>query len=287
MLVEAADVADYDGCPGVEPLCTEQGAPKAAVDLVVSLGGDGTLLHAARLFRFLECGDHDLLPPCLVLGAGSLGFLASAAAANWRSVLEMALQGTERPVPCTLRTRLLCTLRTAAGDTVAMWHALNECVVLSRGQAIGKLRVFVDRSFVTLVEGDGIIISSPTGSTGYSLSCGGPIVSPSVPCTLLTPIAPASLSFRPVLISEMSTVEVWLPAGARLGAASVVLDGRHMGMLERGGSVTITVARPLPVLNVAVLDKDWFAAINRKLKWNARDAEQADAEGGESDGISD
>merc|ERR1719230_1741450 len=105
-----------------------------------------------------------------------------------------------------------------------MWHALNECVVLSRGQSIGKLSVFVDGSFVTLVEGDGLIISSPTGSTGYSLSCGGPIVSPSVPATLLTPIAPASLSFRPMIISEMSQVELVLPLGARMGEAKVTID---------------------------------------------------------------
>merc|ERR1740122_955522 len=104
---------------------------------------------------------------------------------------------------------------------------------------MGKLALFVDGTFVTLVEGDGIVISSPTGSTGYSLSCGGPIVSPSVPCMLLTPIAPASLSFRPVLISELSQVEVILPPRARTGEATVVVDGRDMGTLGRGGKVQV------------------------------------------------
>lgn len=103
-------------------------------------------------------------------------------------------------------------------------------------------------------------------------------MSPSVPCMLLTPIAPASLSFRPVLISELSQVEVILPPRARTGEATVVVDGRDMGTLGRGGKVQINLARPVPVLKNNVLDRDWFDAITNKLKWNARDVAQADAE---------
>lgn len=275
IFVEPSHWPDYKGIAGVLALDVNEGS-RTAVDLVVSMGGDGTLLHASRLFRFLDRCLHELLPPCLVLGLGSLGFLASVAAADWKLALMGALRGNVDPVPCTLRTRLRCILQSPDGRHIATWYALNECVVLSRGNAIGKLRLSVDGTFVTLVEGDGIIVSSPTGSTGYSLSCGGPIVSPSVPCTLLTPIAPASLSFRPLLISELSSVEVLLPSGARTGHASVVLDGREMGKLERGSRVLVAVARPIPVLNVAGLDRDWFDAITSKLKWNVRDVEQAD-----------
>mmetsp|Transcript_105683 Transcript_105683/g.203016 ORF Transcript_105683/g.203016 Transcript_105683/m.203016 type:complete len:373 (-) Transcript_105683:145-1263(-) len=277
VLTEEADVQDYEESLGVFALDPSR-TRKAAVDLVVTLGGDGTLLHASRLFRFLDRGVDKLLPPCLVLGMGSLGFLATCPGKDWQRALTSALRGHLDPLPCTLRTRLRCQLHleSSGSEQCNTWHALNEVVVLSRGTAIGKLRLLVDGSFVTLVEGDGLIISSPTGSTGYSLSSGGPILSPSVPATLLTPIAPASLSFRPVLISEMSTVEVQLPAQARIGEASVLLDGRHMGNLERGGSVIISVARPIPVINVAGLDRDWFEAITNKLKWNVRDVEQAD-----------
>jgi len=207
---------------------------------------------------------------------GSLGFLATVAAADWRPALARALRGDVDPVPCTLRTRLKVCLRSQ--EASSPWYALNECAILSRGESIGKLRLFVDGTLVTLVEGDGLLISTPTGSTGYSLSCGGPIVSPSVPGTLLTPIAPASLSFRAVMISELSTVEVVLPSGARSPSAEVVIDGRAMGNLGRGDSVFVTVGRPIPVLNVSALDRDWFGAITAKLKWNQRDTEQADLE---------
>lgn len=274
IFVEPDAILDYEGLLGVRALDTS-GERLESIDLVISLGGDGTLLHASRLFRFLERCTNKLWPPCLVLGQGSLGFLATVDATDWQGALSRTLCGNVEPVPCTLRTRLRCDLQDADGQSLATWYALNECAVISRSSAIGKLNIFVDGTFVTRVEGDGIIISSPTGSTGYSLSCGGPIVSPSVPCTLLTPIAPASLSFRPVLVSELSVVEVYLPPGARAGEAAVALDGRDMGKLERGGKVVISVARPLPILNVTGLDRDWFEAITTRLKWNARDTEQA------------
>eukprot|EP00929_Paragymnodinium_shiwhaense_P054645 TRINITY_DN27402_c0_g1_i2.p1 TRINITY_DN27402_c0_g1~~TRINITY_DN27402_c0_g1_i2.p1 ORF type:complete len:464 (+),score=54.11 TRINITY_DN27402_c0_g1_i2:39-1430(+) len=276
VLVENDELRHYEGVDHVSALDTE--TAQNVVDLVISLGGDGTFLHAARLFRYLECGQSDLLPPCLVLGAGSLGFLATVDASAWEIALESTLQGHREPVPCTLRTRLRCKLKDARRETQRLWFALNECVVQPRGDAIGKLQLWVDDHFVTLVEGDGLIISSPTGSTGYSLSCGGPIVSPSVPGTILTPIAPASLSFRPVVISEHSRIELVLPVAARVKKASVIIDGRRMGNLQPGGSVYVDVARPVPVLNVANLDKDWFGAITTKLKWNARDVEQADSD---------
>mmetsp|Transcript_54684 Transcript_54684/g.85063 ORF Transcript_54684/g.85063 Transcript_54684/m.85063 type:complete len:385 (+) Transcript_54684:54-1208(+) len=277
VFVESEDLADYGNNQNVCALDTS-GKRKEAVDLVISLGGDGTLLHASRLFRFLERCISELLPPCLVLGMGSLGFLATVDASQWKPALETTLCGNLHPVPCTLRTRLFCSLECPGDGPAFGWHALNECAVLTRGRAIGKLHVYVDGAFVTRVEGDGIIISSPTGSTGYSLSCGGPIVSPSVPCILMTPIAPASLSFRPILVSEQSRIDIALPIGARTGQATIVVDGRKMGTLRHGGQVVLNLARPIPVLNVAGQDKDWFDAITTKLKWNARDVEQADVD---------
>ncbi|CAK0836425.1 unnamed protein product [Prorocentrum cordatum] len=181
VIVEVGDLRDYPEVPGLSTLCTEE-VGSQAVDLVVALGGDGTFLHASRLLRFVQRVNH-LLPPCRRMG--SLGFLATVAAADWRPALARALRGDVDPVPCTLRTRLKVCLRSQ--EASSPWYALNECAILSRGESIGKLRLFVDGTLVTLVEGDGLLISTPTGSTGYSLSCGGPIVSPSVPGTLLTP----------------------------------------------------------------------------------------------------
>eukprot|EP01062_Namystynia_karyoxenos_P002788 TRINITY_DN10988_c0_g1_i1.p1 TRINITY_DN10988_c0_g1~~TRINITY_DN10988_c0_g1_i1.p1 ORF type:complete len:683 (+),score=171.39 TRINITY_DN10988_c0_g1_i1:71-2050(+) len=271
--VEGSQLADY---AGAAVSVVEEEDPANEVDLVVTLGGDGTLLHLSRLF---DRGDgYGPLPPCIVFSMGSLGFLAnwSVEGTGWHDALSRALRGTVHPLHATMRTRLRCVVRNgAAGET--LHHVLNECVVLSRGDAIAKIRVFVDGDFLTLMEGDGLIVATPTGSTGYTMSCGGSVVAPSVPCTLLTPIAAASLSFRPVIVNEMSTLRLELPRGARAKRLDVIFDGRKDATLLPGGHVEIQTSRwPLPVINVAHLDRDWLDGLSSKLKWNARGAEQED-----------
>eukprot|EP00756_Hemistasia_phaeocysticola_P017970 Hpha_TRINITY_DN15565_c4_g7::TRINITY_DN15565_c4_g7_i1::g.108011::m.108011/K00858/ppnK, NADK; NAD+ kinase len=270
--VEPAALHDFGGIEGI--VAHKEESPAEDVDLVIALGGDGTLLHVSRLF---DKGDlYGPLPPCLVIGMGTLGFLANFQVTDWMPVLTRVLDG--EPMPVTMRTRLRCAVVNPDGSRRSLHHVLNECAVATRRQgALGKLALTVDGDLVTQVEGDGLIIATPTGSTGYNLSCMGPIVSPSVPATLITPIAPHSLSFRPVIASELSAIEVHLPVGARSGSIEVSCDGRLADVLPPGGSVRIRTSRhPLPVLTYAGLDRDWFQGITTKLQWNVRGATQPD-----------
>jgi len=272
VLVEPSAEKDFSGIPGIIPHVVD--SPAEDIDLVIALGGDGTLLHVSRLF---DRGDrYGPLPPCLVIGMGSLGFLANFKVADWTPVLTRVLDG--EPMPVTMRTRLRCAVVNPDGTRKCLHHVLNECAVATRRQgALGKLLLSVDGDLVTQVEGDGLIVATPTGSTGYNLSCMGPIVSPSVPATLITPIAPHSLSFRPVIASELSQIEVNLPVGARSGSIEVSCDGRLAAVLPPGGSVRVRTSRfPLPVLTCSALDRDWFQGITSKLQWNVRGTTQPD-----------
>ena len=242
-----------------------RGSLPSDLQLIVSIGGDGTLLHAARLYSEGNCPT---LPPCVIFGMGSLGFLGNFKASKWPEVLTHVMSPAEAKF-ITVRSRLKCTIN---DDDKKSIHVLNECALISRWEGkLGKFILRIDGEMVTVIEGDGIVISTATGSTGYSMSLGGPIVSPSVPCTILTPIAPSSLSFRPIIVSESSTVEVI----CQVKTSDVIADGRHLSTISTGDKVSI-VASPSPmiVVNSKPLDHDWYEGINSKLKWNARGATQ-------------
>lgn len=151
-----------------------------------------------------------------------------------------------------------------------MHHVLNE-VVIDRGAfpSTVLLEVFVDRTYVTSVEADGLIIATPSGSTAYSMSAGGPMVAPSVPCTILTPIAPLSLSFRPVVLPESSDVCIHLPKRSRANARAS-FDGKHSMRIKRDTSLFFSASlSPLPVITLSRMDHDWYDGITSKLKWNS------------------
>eukprot|EP01059_Diplonema_ambulator_P005007 TRINITY_DN14746_c0_g3_i1.p1 TRINITY_DN14746_c0_g3~~TRINITY_DN14746_c0_g3_i1.p1 ORF type:complete len:321 (+),score=74.29 TRINITY_DN14746_c0_g3_i1:96-1058(+) len=271
VLVEQNCVNDFPTLPVRPSTC----GPSEQIDLIVVLGGDGTLLHASRLF---STRSHGPLPPCVTFGLGSLGFMANFSFDKWSSVMERIIK-TETPLHATLRTRLLCQLKDQNQEVIHAQKVLNDLVVCQAtgSGGIGKFKLFIDNHFITLIEGDGVIVSTPSGSTGYNMSCGGAMVAPSVPCTLLTPIAPSSLSFRPILINEQSVVEIVLPTQARAKMAQTVCDGRKIPDLLPGHRVSITTSKfPLPVINLQQLDHDWLDGITNKLKWNQRGANQSD-----------
>jgi len=128
----------------------------------------------------------------------------------------------------------------------------------------------VDGERVTLVQGDGIILATPTGSTAYSLACGGSMVHPAVPGMLLTPVAPHSLSFRPALLPDSAEVIVIVPLSARAGV-NMSLDGKDICGLQVGDSVLVTTSsHPVPAICRETDSKDWFASVNQALQWNRR-----------------
>ena len=153
------------------------------------------------------------------------------------------------------------------------WLALNE-VVIDRGTAtmLGMLHVYCDEHFITSAQADGIIVATPTGSTAYSLAAGGPLVAPSIPAFLLTPICPHSLSFRPTILPDSVTLRVELPRSCRQGSAQVSFDGKNPQTLYRGDSVLVrTSVYPLPAVCSVDQHVDWFNSVTKKLLWNVRE----------------
>uniref|UniRef100_A0A1D2A851 NAD kinase 2, chloroplastic n=1 Tax=Auxenochlorella protothecoides TaxID=3075 RepID=A0A1D2A851_AUXPR len=236
-----------------------------SVDLCITLGGDGTVLHLASLFA----DDARPIPPVISFAMGTLGFLTPFSAGEAEAVLAKLLwpPWQAEPVFCTLRTRRQCEVYWA-GRMQRVHMVLNECLV-DRGAspAMVLLECFVDGRHATTVQADGLIIAPPSGSTAYSMSAGGPMVAPSVPCTIITPVAPHSLSFRPLVVPENSVIEVHLPSNSR-AQARASFDGRHAMRMLRDSSIVCRASRyALPMINRHPLDEDWYEGITQKLRW--------------------
>lgn len=181
-------------------------------DFVITLGGDGSILHVSSLF------DRDAVPPVLSFSMGTLGFLLPYDISSYKQAVEDMVQGN---ISLLLRMRLRQTSHRKDGETFCQIqdqrqgggcydvHLMNE-VTLHRGREphMTKIDAYVDGQHLTQAISDGLIIATPTGSTAYSLSAGGPIVHPSVQSLVLTPICPRSLSFRTVLLPSDSVIQL-------------------------------------------------------------------------------
>uniref|UniRef100_A0A1D1XJV7 Putative NAD kinase 2, chloroplastic n=1 Tax=Anthurium amnicola TaxID=1678845 RepID=A0A1D1XJV7_9ARAE len=175
------------------------------VDFVACLGGDGVILHASNLFR-------GAVPPVVSFNLGSLGFLTSHAFEDYKQDLMAVIHGnnTLDGVYITLRMRLRCEIfRNGKAIPGKVFDVLNE-VVVDRGSNpyLSKIECYEHNRLITKVQGDGVIVATPTGSTAYSTSAGGSMVHPNVPCILFTPICPHSLSFRPVILPDSAQLEL-------------------------------------------------------------------------------
>lgn len=154
-------------------------------------------------------------------------------------------------------------------------HVLNE-IVIERGpcSCLTQLELYADKNHLTTMQADGVVVATPTGSTAYSLSAGGSLVHPSVPAMLITPIAPHTLSFRPMILPDTVELRIEVPKSARTSGWTS-FDGRNRVELFRGDQISIT-ASPFPVITVSADNqhRDWFASLNRCLNWNARIRQQ-------------
>jgi len=233
--------------------------PKA-VDLVVVLGGDGTLLSMAD--RIGQSG-RDI--PILGVNFGSLGFLTEIRINELYPSLESVLNGSARYDE---RLMLVADVR-RAGAPFDRRIVLNDVVftkgVLSR---MIELSVSVSGGFVTRVKADGLIIASPTGSTAYNLAAGGPIVHPVVDALILTPIAPHTLTNRPIVIPAASSVEVQ-PHVNGSDEVYVTYDGQAGYPLREGDVIDVNRAeRPLRLVKAPA--RTYFEVLREKLKWGER-----------------
>jgi NAD+ kinase len=249
---------------GVEAV-TDRDVPREPmpheVDLVVVLGGDGTLLAMAD--RIAQAG-RDI--PILGVNFGSLGFLTEIRIDELYPSLESVLNGTAR-----YDERLMLDAEaTRVGQPADRQIVLNDVVftktALSR---MIELSVSVSGSFVTRVKADGLIIASPTGSTAYNLAAGGQIVHPTVDALVLTPIAPHTLTNRPVIIPASATVDVQPLVESESDDMFVTYDGQKGYKLRRGDAVRVQRAKQMLRL-VKAPARTYFEVLREKLKWGER-----------------
>ncbi len=225
-----------------------------ASQLLLVLGGDGTLLTAAHLAT-----PRGL--PVLPINLGSLGFLTSFTQEELYPALEDALAGRSF---ITSRVMLHVELE-RAGKVIEAQNVLNEAVINKGALArmIG-LELAIDGDFVCRYRADGLIVATPTGSTAYSLSASGPIVHPAVEAFLITPICPHTLSDRPVVVRDNSSIEVTLSTDTE--SVFLTLDGQKGIALQATDRVCITRAQELLKL-IHQPKKSYFEILRSKLKW--------------------
>lgn len=264
----------------------DEGRLSDFVDFVVCLGGDGVLLHASYLFR-------RSIPPVLSFNLGSLGFLTNHGYSEYRKALREVIYGSQKLETCsmdglgtkgeeklgfhvTLRMRLECEIRRKDVGVTEVHEVLNE-VVVDRGSSsfLTNLECYEKGRFITRVQADGVIVATPTGSTAYSVSAGGSMVHPNVPCILVTPICPHSLNFRPIIMPDYAEIELRVQDNAR-AAAWVCFDGKLRQELQRGDSVVVRMSsHPMPTINRTDLTGDWFDSLDRCFGWSNRQEQQA------------
>jgi NAD+ kinase len=227
-------------------------------ELVVVLGGDGTLISVARLFS-----DKDV--PILGVNLGSLGFLTEITVEELYTRLEKVLEGNPR---VSERMMLEVALH-REGQQIEKCTVLND-VVINKGALarIVDLETRVNRHTLTTYKADGLIVSTPTGSTGYSLSAGGPIIHPLMSCIVITPICPHTLTNRPIVVTDESVISI-IVASSFDEKVYLTLDGQVGFELREGDSVEIRKALETTAL-VMSRSRDYFEILRTKLKWGER-----------------
>jgi NAD+ kinase len=226
-------------------------------DLLIVLGGDGTLLSAARL-----SAEHGV--PILAVNLGGMGFLTTVSQDEMYSDLEEIFAGRYR----VSERVMLETEIVRGGSTFRRQIALNDAVLNKAALArIMDLELRVDDEYVTTYKADGLIFSTPTGSTAYSLSAGGPLVYPTVEAFVVTPICPHTLTHRPLMIPDSATIEVNFKSEDE--AVYLTLDGQVGNQLTRGDCVRMRKAAK-KLLLVRPARKTYYEILRSKLKWGER-----------------
>ncbi len=227
----------------------------AAADLLVVLGGDGTILNAVGNLQ-------DEIKPIFGINIGSLGFLTCLNSLTYREAVASILNGNY-----SLSDRALLAVQVKRGDeTLHESVALNDAVI-SRGKIsrLVRLRTRVNGEALTEFNADGLIVATPTGSTAYSLSAGGPILAPQSGVFVITPICPHVLTNRSVIVEDSSLIEI--EASRAEIPVYLSVDGRDPMTLEFG--TTVAIRRSEKILPLAVLpESSFFSVVRQKLKWS-------------------
>jgi NAD+ kinase len=235
----------------------QQRAVRAPADLYVVLGGDGTLLSVAR-----SIAAHPR--PILGVNLGGLGFLAEIGPEEAKEVLDEVLAGR-----FALEERMALEVTLVRGKrTVVRQRVLNDVVINKSAVArIIGMDLLLDGQFVTVYRADGLIVSTPTGSTAYSLSAGGPVIQPDMEAVLIAPICPHTLTMRPLVVPDLTRVEIALRTGG--SEVYLTLDGQVGYPLRAHDRVRVKRSRE-PVLMVRTGRRNHYDVLCRKLGWGER-----------------
>lgn len=267
MNVRKVGIIVKKNAPGPQALCREMVAWFAErhiatvidqvdgdCDMMVILGGDGTLLHIAD-----QASRHDI--PVVGVNLGGLGFLTEVAVDEWPEELAEILAGK-----VAIEERMMYRARLHRGDAVTDWlYALND-IVISRGgtDQLIRLSAWADDEYITTYRADGLVFSTPTGSTAYNLSAGGPIVHPGQRSILITPICPFMLESRPVLLP--ATVRVLTVLAGPAADAKVIVDGRLTWQMGENDCLEVRAAGK-PLRLICSPRKGYFEILRNKLNW--------------------
>lgn len=256
------DTATFALAEGATPRATaDRDDLPQRVDLLLVLGGDGTLIGMAD-----RMGRTGTSVPILGVNFGSLGFLTEITLAELYPALEAALAGT---LPVEPRLVLHGQVQ-RGGTTLADEFALNDVVVTRGARApIIDLSVSVDDEFVTRVKADGLIVATPTGSTAYNLAVSGPIIHPHVDAFTITPIAPHTLTNRPIVIPDSHTVRIEPLVSDRHPDIYVTFDGQA-GLQLAPGDVVVVRRAAHRIRLVRSPQRSYFDILRQKLKWGER-----------------
>jgi NAD+ kinase len=227
----------------------------STVDALMTLGGDGTMLRGARLLGGREA-------PILGVNLGRLGFLTTCGQDQLDNALDRFASGDYL---AEMRMQLEAHSQTIRGEERRSWLALNDVVLHKGGFArVVKLRVLVDGEDVSVYAADGVIISTPTGSTAYNLSAGGPVVLPTQHVIITTPISPHTLGIRPLVVPAESEIVVRAEDGPE--ELLVTIDGQ-VGMMFAPGDSLVVRRASASVVMVRFPESSFFSVLRRKLGW--------------------
>ncbi len=227
-------------------------------DIVICFGGDGTILNAARSLMNSEI-------PIMGVNVGKLGFLAEFSIEKLDSALENLVEGNYRVVDRSV-------IETSVQNEKLM--ALNDFVIEKKDSSrMITIKTFTNEHHVADYRADGLIITTPTGSTAYSLSCGGPVIAPSTQVICLTPISPHSLNIRPLVLPDSN--EVLLKIYSPTGEANLVVDGQITKTLNNNESIIFRKSNAIVKL-IKPLDSSYYDLLRKKLLWATNAASMND-----------
>ena len=251
--IDPADQAAFDELTatlrdkGIATVTVHDGDTIDACDYLFSIGGDGTLLSSVQFVRSSHPGT---FPPVLGINFGHLGFLTTVGRENLHSMVDELLEGH-----FSLEERTLLEVN-------GQW-SLNEVFVHRTEEAsLLRTQVYVDGQYVATYAGDGVIVATPTGSTAYSLSCGGPILTPDSRCLVITPISAHTLTLRPIIIPDTAHLELRVDSDQPF---TLGIDSRR-SLLQGPASFKLSRA-PFTIRLIRLDTQNFFSAIRDKLMW--------------------